>query len=71
MSIVELFDYNIVLMYIYRSDGDLHLFLKYLEIVIQNVQLKRKQVILCWDWNINYMEDSTKLQELKKLAALL
>jgi hypothetical protein len=48
ISIVELFDYNIVLVCIYRApDGDLHLFLKNLEIVIQKVQLKRKRVILC------------------------
>jgi hypothetical protein len=36
MSIVEFFDYKIVLMCIYRSpDGDFHIFLKNLEIVIQ------------------------------------
>jgi exonuclease III len=47
MSIVELLDYNIVLVFIYRApDGDHHLFIKNLEIVIQKVQLKRKRVIL-------------------------
>jgi hypothetical protein len=64
MSIVELLEYNIVL------DGDLTLFLKNLEIVIQKLQLKRKTVILCGDWNINFMEDSAKLQELKNLLLL-
>jgi hypothetical protein len=41
------------------------------EVVIQKVQLKRKRVILYGDWNINFMEDSVKLQELKKIAAVV
>jgi exonuclease III len=47
-----------VLVCIYGSpDGDLQLFLQNMEIIIQKVQLKRKRVILCGDWNINFMED--------------
>jgi hypothetical protein len=51
MSIVELLDYNILLVCIYKAtDGDLNLFKKKkLEIVIQKVQLKRKGAILCGD----------------------
>jgi exonuclease III len=56
-------------MYYRAPDGD-HLFLKYMEIVIQNVQLKVRRVILCGDWNINFIEDSVKLQELKHLMLL-
>jgi hypothetical protein len=41
-----------------------------LEIVIKKVHLKRKRVILCEGWNINVMEDSVKLQELKNLMIL-
>jgi hypothetical protein len=64
MSIVELLDYNIVLVCIYRApDGDCHLFIKNLEMVIQKVQLKRKRVILFGDWNINVMKDSINLQK--------
>jgi hypothetical protein len=71
MSIVALLDYNIVLVCIYSSPhGDLHLFLKNLEIVIKKMHLKRKRVILFGDWNINFMEDSVKLQKLKNLLLL-
>jgi hypothetical protein len=72
MSIMELLDYKIVLVCTYRSpDGDFHIFLKNLEIVIQKVQLKRKRVILSVDWNINFMEDSARLQKLKQLVAVV
>jgi hypothetical protein len=71
MSIVELLDYKTVLVCIYRSlDGDFHIFLEKLEIVIQKVQLKRKRVILYGDWNIHFMEDSARLRELKNLLLL-
>jgi hypothetical protein len=70
MSIVELFDYNIVLVCIYRSpDGDLDLFLKNLEILIQKVQLKRKSNFM-WGLEINFRDKSVKLQELKNLLLL-
>jgi hypothetical protein len=59
-------------MCIYRSPGgDLHLFLKNLEIVIKKMQLKRKRVNLYGGWNINFIKDSVKLQELKSFAAVL
>jgi hypothetical protein len=71
MSTVELVDYKIVLVCIYRlPDGDFRIFLKNLEIVIQKVLLKRKRVILCGDWNINVMEDSATSRELKNLLLL-
>lgn len=58
-------------MCIYKSpDGDLHLFLKYSEIVIKKVQLKGERVTLYGEWNINFMEYSVKLQELKNLLLL-
>jgi hypothetical protein len=62
MSIVELWNYKIVLECIYRSrDGGFHIFLKYLKTVIQEMQLKRARLILCGDWNINFMEHSARL----------
>jgi hypothetical protein len=32
--------------------------------------LERKNIILCADWNINLLEDSLRLQELKNLLRL-
>jgi hypothetical protein len=71
ISIVELVDYKVVLVCIYRSPGgDFQIFLKNLEIVIQKVSSKRKGVILCRDWNINVMEDNARSLELKNLLLL-
>jgi hypothetical protein len=36
------------------------MFLKNLEDVIQKVQLKKKTLILCGEWNINFLDDSVK-----------
>jgi exonuclease III len=41
-----------------------------LEVVIQKVQLKKKKLILCGDWNINFLEDSVRLRELKNLLRM-
>lgn len=66
ISIVELLKDKIVVVCIYRSpDGDFYMFLKNLEVVIQKVQLKKKKLILCGDWNINFLDDSARLRELK------
>ena len=61
MSIVELLKDKIVLC-IYRSpDGDFYMSLKNLEVVIQNVQLKKKKLILCGAWNINFLDDTVRV----------
>jgi exonuclease III len=71
VSIVELLKDKIVVVCIYRApDGDFHMFLKNLEVVIQKVQLKKKKLILCGDWNINFLDDSVRLRELKNLLRL-
>jgi hypothetical protein len=67
VSAVELLKDKVVVC-VYRSlDGDFYMFLKNLEGVIQKVQLKKKKLILCGDWNINFVDDSVRLRELKKL----
>jgi len=68
MTTVELLDFKFTLACIYRSlDGDLYDFLKKLGSVICKVQSKGKQLILCGDWNINFLEDNAELQELQNL----
>jgi len=68
MPVVVLLDSKFILICIYRSpDGDFHIFLNNLEILIKNVQSKRKKLIFCGDWNINFMQDSVELQNLKNL----
>jgi exonuclease III len=68
VSAVELLKDKGVVVCVYRSpDGDFYMFLKNLEAVIQKVQLKKKKLILCGDWNINFVDDSVRLRELKNL----
>ena len=62
MSVVEIRDYDMIIMCVYRSpDGDFSVFLSSLESVIQKVQMRKKQLLLCGDWNINFMQESKKL----------
>jgi hypothetical protein len=61
---VELLDFNFILAYIYRSpDGDFYEFLHKLELEICKVHLK-ENILLCGDWNINFLQRSVKLSEL-------
>jgi exonuclease III len=56
-TVVELLDYKIIIVcVVYRSpDGDFHIFLRNLKLVIQKVHSKREKLILCGDWNMNFM----------------
>jgi flavodoxin len=68
MTIVELLDFKLTLASIFGSlDRDFYDFLKKLGSVICKVQSKGKQLILRGDWNINFLEDNAKLQELQNL----
>jgi exonuclease III len=63
MTAVEILDYKLitVCVCVYRSpDGDFSTFLRSLESVIQKVQARNKWLILCDDWNINFMQVSVK-----------
>jgi len=51
---------------VYRSpDGDFSTFLRSLESVIQKVQARNKQLILCGEWNINFMQESVRLHDVQ------
>jgi exonuclease III len=45
-------------------------FLRNLEFVIQNLPSKRKKLILCGDWNINFMKESAKLHDIKNILLM-
>jgi len=53
---------------VYRSpDGNFPTFLRSLDSVIQKVQARNKQLILCGDWNINFMQESVRLHDGQQL----
>jgi exonuclease III len=62
VSIVKLLMDKTVVVCVYRSrNGDFYMFLKNLEVIIQKLQLKKKKLILCGDWNTNFLDDSVRL----------
>jgi hypothetical protein len=68
MTEVELVDFKIILVCIYRSPhSDCYTFLNKLETVICKVQMKGVKLILCGDWNINFLQDSAQLCALQNL----
>jgi predicted outer membrane repeat protein len=68
MSITELPGYKILIVCVYRSpDGKFDIFLNKLELIIQKLILKDRIFILSGDWNINFLEESVNLNELKIL----
>jgi len=71
MTAVEILDYKLLIVCEYRSpDGDFSTFLKSLESVIQKVQARNKRLILCGDWNINFMQVSVRLHDMQELLSL-
>jgi len=68
MSAVEIVKYGITVICIYRSpDGQIGIFLKKLEMIIQKLIGKHKTLILCGDWNINTLKSSPHAKELNNL----
>jgi exonuclease III len=68
ISATELTDFNCILVCIYRSpDWNFDEFLYKLESVICKVQSRRTNIILCGDWNVNFLQSSSKLSELQNL----
>jgi hypothetical protein len=68
VSITEFVDCGYIIVCIYRSpDGKFWIFLKYLELIMQTVQSTNKKPVLCGDWNLNFMADNKRLQELQIL----
>jgi exonuclease III len=71
MSAVEILDYDLIFVCVYRSsDGDFSIFIRNLESVIQKVKVRKKQLILCGDWNINFMQESKRLCDVQELLSL-
>jgi exonuclease III len=71
VSAVEIVEYNLVIVCVYRSpDGDFAIFLQKLETVIKKIIVRKKQIILCGDWNINFMQESKKLRDLQEILLL-
>ena len=68
LSAVELIDFNLILVCIYRSPGgNFYEFLHKLESVICKVQSRGKRVFVCGDWNNNFLQRGVKLLELQNL----
>ena len=64
----ELVDYGYIIACIYRSpDGNFWIFLKNLELIILKIQSRNKKPLLCGDWNLNFMVNNKRLQELQNL----
>jgi hypothetical protein len=68
LSIIELIDYKIILICIYRSPtGNFEVFLNASEFVIQKLHNKKKRLIINGDWNINFLQDSSQVRETNNL----
>ena len=71
MTAVEILDYKLIIVCVCRlPDGDFSTFLRSLESVIQKVQARNKQLFLCGDWNINFMQVSVRLHDMQNLLSL-
>ena len=68
LSAIELVRYAVIIICIYRSpEGKIDIFLNKLEIAIQKLMKKHKTLILCGDWNINFLHHSTHTIDLNNL----
>ena len=72
MSMTELVDYGYITVCIYRSpDRNFLIFLKILELIMQKIQSRNKKLLLCCDWNLIFMLDNRRLQELQNLLVTI
>ena len=68
---VELLEFHTILACIYRSpESDFYDFLNKLEELIVKVEEKRKCLILCEDWDVNFLHMNGKLQDLQNLLLM-
>jgi len=68
MSATELVDFGFIIVCIYRPpDSNFWTFLKILESTIQIAQEKEKKLLMCGDWNVNFMLNNTRIDEVKNL----
>ena len=71
MSMTELVDYGYIIVCIYRSpDRNFWIFLKKLELIMQKIQSRNKKLLLCDDWNLNFMLHNRRLQEVQNLLEI-
>jgi len=68
VSMTELVDYVYVIVCIYSSpDSNFVIFSKNLELIKQKIQSRNKKPVLCGNWNLNFIVNNKKLQELQNL----
>jgi exonuclease III len=68
LSAVELIDLDCLLICMYGSPStDIQNFIDKLEILLEKVQERRKKLIICGDWNINFPHVNDQVQELQSL----
>jgi len=71
ISAIELSTKNTILACIYRSpESDFYTFLHTLELLISKVSSKGKNLILCSDLNMNFLQQNNKLVDLQNLLAM-
>jgi hypothetical protein len=72
MTVIELVECKIIVVCIYRApDGNFREFLRKLDLVIQKLSMTGRQLILCGDWILNFLQEIRKLNELKSLLQVL
>jgi len=68
MLLIELPGYKLSIACVYRSpDGQCDKFLNKLELVVQKLIMKDKILILCGDWNIDFLREEGNLKDLTDL----
>jgi exonuclease III len=68
MSLTELPGYKLRIVCVYRSsDGQFNKFLNKLELVVQKLLIKDKILILCGEWNIDFLHEDGNLKDLTDL----
>jgi hypothetical protein len=71
MTEVQLMDFNLIVVCIYRSlHSDFHVILNKLEMLIDEVRMKCIKLIMCGDWNTNFLQDSIQLSALQNLLVI-
>ena len=53
------------------TSGDFYTFLRSLESIIQKVKTRKKQLILCGDWNINFMQKKYKTTRITDIIVVI
>jgi hypothetical protein len=68
MSLIELPEYKLYIVCIYRSpDGQFDIFLNKPGLVIQKLLMKDKILLLCGDWNRDFLHEEGNLNDLTDL----